>query len=76
MPMVPRGGNMTAYGQSPIGGAKPSESDLLMAAAEMQGMGRLTEPKAEPQRSMPTGPERPRLNLKPRRGNRPLKVVK
>ena len=77
MPMVPKGTNLGAYGQSPLGGgsAKPSETDLLMAAADMHGQGRLIEPPKEEQRSMPQGPERPRINLK-RKSNRPLKVVK
>lgn len=74
MPIDPTNINMTGYGQSILGGAKqrPSETNLLMAAADMHGMGRLTE---EPQRSMPQGQERPRVNLK-RKSNRPLKVVK
>lgn len=74
MPINPSGMNMTAYGQGLLSGAKPSETDLLMAAADMHGMGRLTE---EPSRSMPQGPERPKLNPRAKRqGNRPLKVVK
>lgn len=53
-------------------GAKPTEAQMLMAAAEQHSLGRLVEPE----RSAPQGPERPRLNYKNRRTNRPLKVVK
>lgn len=45
---------------------KPSRTNMLMAAAEMH---------EDAKRSMPTGPERPRLSMK-RKTNRPLKVVK
>jgi hypothetical protein len=72
--MVPKGTNVSGYGASPLS-AKPSETDLLMAAADMHGAGRLAVPQDE-QRSMPTGPERPRLNFKGKKTNRPLKVVK
>lgn len=62
---------MGASGQSPLT-AKPSETNLLMAAAEMHKMGKFAQ---EPAQSMPEGMERPKVNLK-RRSNRPLKVVK
>lgn len=70
MPIDPININMTAFGKSLLA-SKPSETNLLMAAADMHGMGRLTEP----QRSIPTGPEQPKVNLK-RKSNRPLRVVK
>jgi len=65
MPIVPP--NVSGYSAGPM--AKPSQANLLMAAAEMHSKGQLTEPKL----SMPTGPERPKV---PSRKVRKLKLVK
>lgn len=56
--------NPSGYSQSPMMGAKPSQTDLLMAAADMHSEGKLV---------MPQGPERPKV---PSRKVRKLKVVK
>lgn len=67
MPIVPP--NVSGYSGSPMG-AKPSQANLLMAAAEMHSRGQLAEPK----RSIPQqGVERPKV---PGRKVRKLKVVK
>lgn len=67
MPIVPT--NPSGYGKSPLS-ERPSQTALLMSAAEMQSRGQLTEPK----RSIPQqGAERPKV---PGRKVRKLKVVK
>ena len=65
MPKVPGDFNMSAYGQSPLGPAAPSQANLLMAAADMHEQGALKSPQ---------GPERPALGAM--RKVRKLKVVK
>lgn len=61
MPMVPPNVNQTGTGVSPMI-SKPSESNLLMAAAQMHSINRLAQPN-------------PKLAGK-HKSNRPLKVVK
>jgi hypothetical protein len=74
MPVVPgQGMNFSAEGQSPLQTQAPSESNLLMAAAEMHRQGRLVE---DPARSMPQGPGRFPNPAKARGARRKLKVVK
>lgn len=52
MPTVPISPNVSGTGQSPLNNAssptQPSQSDLLMAAAQMHSMNRLTTPNPSP----------------------------
>jgi hypothetical protein len=56
MPQVPVGQNLGAYSQSPLAQAQPSQGNLLMAASIQS---------QDPARSMPEGPDRPRLPVRP-----------
>lgn len=71
MPVIPYSSNTGASGASPLT-AKPSETNLLLAAADMHSQGRLVEPAP----TMPEGVKTMPNPTKPHKQGRKLKVVK